>query len=54
MGVAGSISACRRAALEYDKEKLTLLKLGTAGTLLSHEQLQMAESMQTRLALLDG
>jgi hypothetical protein len=54
MGVAGSLSACRRAALEYDQEKLRLLKLGPAGMHLSLEELQMAESMQTRLAQLDG
>ncbi len=54
MGVASSVSVCRRAALEYDQEKLRLLKLGTTGMQLSLEQLQLAESMQTIIAELDG
>ncbi|KAG0587073.1 hypothetical protein KC19_2G139100 [Ceratodon purpureus] len=51
LDLSGSTSACRRAALQCDLEKLRLLKLD-AHTL-SAEQLEYAESMQSRLTSLD-
>jgi ribonuclease P/MRP protein subunit POP5 len=51
LDLSGSASACRRTAHQCDSEKLRLLKLDTH-TLLA-EQLEYAESMQSRLAALD-
>lgn len=51
LDLSGSTSACRRAAIQCDSEKLRLLKLDKRT--LSVEQLEHAESMQSRLASLD-
>jgi hypothetical protein len=51
-GAAGSIRACRKAALLNDTRKLKQLKL-VCGTSMTTEQLELAESMLTRLPLLE-
>lgn len=52
LNLSGSIRACRKAALLNDTRKLKQLKL-VCGTSMTTEQLELAESMLTRLPLLE-